>query len=68
MKSIIVIGGGFSGLACIKRLLTYRGKAEITLINDKQDFNFLPLLPDCISGRVNPEYLTFNLANSTAVR
>ncbi|MDD3087838.1 MAG: FAD-dependent oxidoreductase [Candidatus Omnitrophica bacterium] len=63
MKSIIVIGGGFSGLACIKRLLTYRGKAEITLINDKQDFNFLPLLPDCISGRVNPEYLTFNLAN-----
>ncbi|MFA5311581.1 MAG: FAD-dependent oxidoreductase, partial [Candidatus Omnitrophota bacterium] len=63
MKRIIVIGGGFSGIACVKRLLTYGGKAEIALINEKQDFNFLPMLPDCIGGRVNPEYLTFNLAN-----
>lgn len=63
MKRIIVIGGGFSGIACLNRLLTYRGKIDLTLINDKGDFNFLPMLPDCISGKVNPEYLAFDLAN-----
>lgn len=63
MKRIIVIGGGFSGIACLKRLLAYRGKIDLTLINDKGDFNFLPMLPDCISGKVDPEYLAFDLAN-----
>ena len=62
MSRVIIIGSGFAGISCALRL---KGRAkknglEITLISDKKNFSFLPLLPDCLGRLLDPEILTFN--------
>ncbi len=65
MKKIIIIGAGFAGISALKRLISYKGREniEITLINDKEEVSFLPLLPDCLGRDIKPEYLLFDLAS-----
>lgn len=60
-KKIIIIGAGFAGLTAAKRLAKYRLPKEITLIDQKSRADFLPLIPDCIGRKVNPEFLRFDL-------
>ncbi|MFA5177080.1 MAG: FAD-dependent oxidoreductase [Candidatus Omnitrophota bacterium] len=64
MKKIIIIGAGFAGLTALSRLYNYgkKGELEITLINDKQQSSFLPMLPDCLGRGVAPEHLMLDLA------
>ncbi len=62
MSRVIIIGSGFAGISCALRL---KGRAkknglEITLISDKKNFSFLPLLPDCLGRMLDPEILTFD--------
>lgn len=61
MKKIIIIGGGFAGIAAADLLSKYRNQFDITLIDQKPDFNFLPLLPDVLSNRVCAEFLRCSL-------
>ncbi len=61
MKKVIILGAGFAGISAANHLSDYRGQLEIILIDKKQDFNFLPMLPDVIGNRINPEFLCFNL-------
>lgn len=64
MKRVIIIGGGFGGLSCLWGLASYNHKElEIVLIDERKSSNFLPLLPDCIGRRINPDHLIFNLEN-----
>lgn len=60
MKKIIIIGAGFAGLSASCVL---RGKKdiEVTLIDNKETSDFLPLLPDCIGRGINPENLKFDI-------
>ena len=64
MKKIVVIGAGFAGLAACSRFYNYTKKRdlEVTLINDKPKFSFLPMLPDCLGRGVRPDYLVLDLA------
>ncbi|MBU1087711.1 MAG: FAD-dependent oxidoreductase [Candidatus Omnitrophica bacterium] len=66
MKKIIIIGGGFAGIAAADLLSKYRNQFDITLIDKKPDFNFLPMLPDVISNRVSVKFLRCSLSDLAA--
>jgi len=61
MKRIVIIGGGFAGLAAAG-VLSRRGKGlEIVLVDRKNCFNFLPLLPDALGRGISPELMAYPL-------
>lgn len=57
MKKVLILGGGFAGLSALQVLAKHREVCTITLVDRKTDFNFLPLLPDLISDRLESRYL-----------
>jgi NADH dehydrogenase len=61
MKKIIIIGGGFSGLTVLKKLAHHGPGCEVLLIDQKSKFDFLPILPDLISGRIDARYASNDL-------
>ncbi|MCX5700028.1 MAG: FAD-dependent oxidoreductase [Candidatus Omnitrophica bacterium] len=63
MKKVIIVGGGFAGRAVLSIIYGYRKKLdlEITLVNDKNESSFLPLLPDCLGRGVRTENLICDL-------
>jgi NADH:ubiquinone reductase (H+-translocating) len=58
MNKVIIIGGGFGGLAALRKLSWYRVGAEITLIEKKKTSDFLPELPSVLGRGVLPRHLT----------
>ncbi|MFH1062202.1 MAG: FAD-dependent oxidoreductase [Candidatus Omnitrophota bacterium] len=66
MKKIIILGGGFAGITAAKFLARHRSKLDITLIDKKQDFNFLPMLPDIISDRIHKQFLSCGFKEAAA--
>lgn len=54
MNRIVIIGGGFVGLNAARTLSGHHASLDITLITSHGSFDFLPLLPDVISGKVPP--------------
>lgn len=54
MSKVVIIGGGFAGIAALKRLSWYRVGADVTLIEKKGTSDFLPELPDVIGRGVKP--------------
>jgi NADH dehydrogenase len=63
MKKIIIIGAGFAGLSCARRLSRLGTRLEIILFDKKRQFNFLPLIPDCIGRAINPQFLVNDLGD-----
>ena len=58
---IIIIGGGFGGLAAAQKLSKSKLNLEITLIDKKESLDFLPTLPDCIGRGIKPDYLAYKI-------
>jgi NADH dehydrogenase len=60
---ILILGGGFAGINAVKYLSAYKQQydLDIKLINRHRWSLFSPLLPDLISGRINPENITYEL-------
>jgi len=52
MKQVVIIGGGFGGLAAAQRLCAFRERFAVQLIDRRPTSDFLPLLPDIIGGRI----------------
>lgn len=63
MKKIMIIGAGFAGSSAAKRSFRSSLDLEITLFDRKGEFNFLPLIPDCIGRKINPEFLVNEVVN-----
>jgi len=63
MKKIIIAGCGFAGISAFYKLSSFKEKLDldITLINDKGEAHFLPVLPDCLGRNINPNHLVFDL-------
>lgn len=61
MKKIIIIGAGFAGLTAASKLSRAEVNARITIFDRKKQFNFLPLLPDCIGRKIDPQFLAVDL-------
>lgn len=55
MNRIVIIGGGFAGLNAARTLVRHGDGLDITLVDSRSSSDFLPLLPDVISGRVPPD-------------
>jgi NADH dehydrogenase FAD-containing subunit len=63
---ILIIGGGFAGLEAARLLSKKRfklGNRRIIVVDAKKTFDFLPLLPDVVSGRVSREHAVLDLAD-----
>ena len=59
----MIIGAGFAGLSAAKRLSRSGLALEITLFDRKEQFNFLPLVPDCIGRGINSKFLVNDVVN-----
>jgi NADH dehydrogenase len=79
MNKVIIIGGGFAGLAAAARLGKSNLDLEVILIDKQKEFNFLPMLPDIIGRAIMPRFVTnriedlskafgFNFINQEVVR
>lgn len=62
MKRILIVGCGFGGLSCAKKLSRAGEKSEVVVIDRSSNFNFLPLLPDCIGRNIKTDFLTFPIS------
>ncbi|MFH1878129.1 MAG: FAD-dependent oxidoreductase [Candidatus Omnitrophota bacterium] len=61
MSRVVIAGGGFAGVSALKTLAktpeNNKGEIEISLIDKKPYFEFLPMLPDVAGGWLGPERL-----------
>ena len=56
MKKIVVLGGGFAGVECVKELqrgLRSNTRTDILLISEQNFLLFRPMLPQVASGTIN---------------
>ena len=59
---IVVIGAGFAGYHCARRLARLaRGAASLTIINPTDYFLYLPLLPRVAGGLLDPRRIAVSL-------
>jgi len=62
---IVVVGAGFAGLTAARGLLRRMGDAaEVTVIDTKDHFLYLPLLPEVTTGVVEPRHIAVSLART----
>lgn len=65
MGDIIVIGAGFAGLEAVRVFCGHRkdlGGRRVILVDVKRTFDFLPLLPDLMGGRVGLAHTVLDAA------
>ena len=56
-KRILVLGGGFAGVDCTRKLESYFHSdydIEITLVSDDNFLLFTPMLPQVVAGTIAP--------------
>ncbi|MDD5432305.1 MAG: FAD-dependent oxidoreductase [Candidatus Omnitrophica bacterium] len=59
MKKILIIGAGFGGLSAA-RILS-KTSFNVTLVDKKETFDFLPMLPDCLGRGITPDFLGYRI-------
>ena len=59
---IVILGGGFAGLTALNVLSRKSDVHTITLIDRKQHFDMLPLIPEVLGGRISKQNVTINYA------
>ena len=60
VKRILVLGGGFAGIECVRKLESYFGhddSVQITLVSEDNFFLFTPMLPQVASGNVETRHI-----------
>ena len=63
-KRILVLGGGFAGVDCTRKLESYfrsNYDIEITLVSDDNFLLFTPMLPQVASGTITPRHIVMPL-------
>src|SRR5215467_16006777 len=59
MKRVIVLGGGFGGVATaqhLDRAFRHDADAEIVLVSDKNFLEYTPMLADVAGGTIEPRH------------
>lgn len=60
VKKILVLGGGFAGIECVRRLESYfpdNREVQITLVSADNFFLFTPMLPQVASGTIETRHI-----------
>ncbi|MET9437149.1 NAD(P)/FAD-dependent oxidoreductase [Streptomyces sp. NPDC006551] len=67
---ILVVGAGFAGVACVRRLerRLHSGEAQISLLSPFSYQLYLPLLPQVASGVLTPQSVALSLRRSARHR
>ena len=60
-KKMVIVGGGFAGISAARVFSRFKKYTECLIIDRKDYFEFLPLLPDVIGGKIRPEFLRVSL-------
>ena len=63
-KRILVLGGGFAGVDCTRKLESYFHSdydIEITLVSDDNFLLFTPMLPQVVAGTIAPRHIVMTL-------
>lgn len=55
MRKVLILGGGFGGTKALAKLS--RSPCEVTLVDPKVGFDFLPALPDLLSRKFGGSHL-----------
>ena len=63
MQRVIVIGGGFAGLAAVHQLAGAGSHVDVVLIDPRRAHHFLPLLPDLVGRGLDPDALQYPFDN-----
>jgi NADH dehydrogenase len=68
MTSVVIVGSGFTGFECARKLVRILGKHEapvdVTMISPVDYMLYTPLLPDVAGGVVDARFVTIPLANT----
>ena len=59
-KRILVLGGGFAGVECVRKLESYfssDSSIQITLVSEENFFLFTPMLPQVASGTIETRHI-----------
>jgi len=59
-RKILVLGGGFAGVECIRRLESYFGRdpeTELVLVSESNFLLFTPMLPQVASGMIETRHI-----------
>ncbi|MGE2735838.1 NAD(P)/FAD-dependent oxidoreductase [Mycolicibacterium vaccae] len=68
MTSVVIVGSGFTGFECARRLARIMRKndadVEVTVLSPVDYMLYTPLLPDVAGGVVDGRFVTVPLANS----
>ena len=59
-KRILVLGGGFAGVECVRKLESYFSSdvsIQITLVSEENFFLFTPMLPQVASGTIETRHI-----------
>ncbi|HKE98057.1 MAG TPA: NAD(P)/FAD-dependent oxidoreductase [Actinomycetes bacterium] len=55
---VLVVGGGFGGVHCARRLeRLLGGRAQLTIVNPENYMLFTPLLPEAAAGTIQPRHV-----------
>ena len=63
-KRILVLGGGFAGVDCTRKLESYfqsNYDIELTLVSDDNFLLFTPMLPQVVAGTITPRHIVMPL-------
>ncbi|GLW15573.1 hypothetical protein Stsp01_23160 [Streptomyces sp. NBRC 13847] len=62
---IVIVGAGFAGYECARRLSRQAGRAaEIVLLNPNDYFLYVPLLPEVATGILEPRRISVSLTGT----
>src|ERR1700759_4394364 len=66
MTSVVVVGSGFTGFECARRVARRlrRSGIDITIISPVDYMLYTPLLPDVAGGVIDPRFVTIPLAGA----
>jgi len=62
MKHVVIVGGGFAGLACARKLAKH-SEVRVTLLDKNNYHQFQPLLYQVAGSALSPSNIAFNLRN-----
>jgi len=63
MKHVVIVGGGFAGINCARKLAEHHPEIRITLIDKNNYQQFQPLLYQVAAGFLAPSNVAFSLRN-----